>query len=422
MNMKKTLILGLVVFLFLLSVQPSEATAPLQGPLDLEGTLNGAPYKIRVPVEWNGTLLVYAHGYSDKADHPGETDNRRADAAPGGTLFEDVLLSQGYAVAGSAYLDTGWAVREGIADTLALVSFFKGRVGEPQRTILWGFSLGSVVALKSAEEFPNVYDGVIAACGLGAGTTRNWDGAGALALAYDATLGWPAAWGTAGDVRDNLDFETEVVPVLRSQVLNQMNFGRFEFIRLVNGLPAQDFYTGSNWLFTDFYFATEARAELERRAGGPVVQNLNHTYTLTDEQKAYLGSLGVDAEALLAAMNARRNIAAPASARRYLENYADYAGNILNPVLTIHTVVDGLVVPANESVYRATVEAAGRQANLVQVYTNGVGHCRFTPEQLLLAVQAMESWLETDALPSSEFFPADFGFVPDFVPPPWPLP
>lgn len=420
--MKKTLILGLVVFLFLLSVQPSEATAPLQGPLDLEGTLNGAPYKIRVPVEWNGTLLVYAHGYSDKADHPGETDNRRADAAPGGTLFEDVLLSQGYAVAGSAYLDTGWAVREGIADTLALVSFFKGRVGEPQRTILWGFSLGSVVALKSAEEFPNVYDGVIAACGLGAGTTRNWDGAGALALAYDATLGWPAAWGTAGDVRDNLDFETEVVPVLRSQVLNQMNFGRFEFIRLVNGLPAQDFYTGSNWLFTDFYFATEARAELERRAGGPVVQNLNHTYTLTDEQKAYLGSLGVDAEALLAAMNARRNIAAPASARRYLENYADYAGNILNPVLTIHTVVDGLVVPANESVYRATVEAAGRQANLVQVYTNGVGHCRFTPEQLLLAVQAMESWLETDALPSSEFFPADFGFVPDFVPPPWPLP
>ena len=421
--MKKIMLIGLMVSLFLLSVPASEARAPQQGqPLNLEGTLNGAPYKIRVPAEWNGTLVVYAHGYTDKADHPGETDSRRADAAPGGPPFEDLLLSQGYAVAGSAYLDNGWAVREGVADTLALVSFFKGRVGEPQRTILWGFSLGSVVALKSAEEFPNVYDGVIAACGLGAGATRNWDGAGAVALAYDVAFGWPAAWGMVGDVRDDLDFETEVVPVLRSQVLDQMNLGRFEFIRLVNGLPAQDFYTGSNWLFTDFYFVTEARAELERRAGGPVVQNLNHTYTLAGAEKTYLGSLGVNAEALLAAMNARRNIEAPPSARRYLENYADYAGHITNPVLTIHTTVDGLVVPANESVYRATVEAAGRQNHLVQVYTNAVGHCRFTPEQLLLAVQAMVSWLKTGMPPGPEFFPEGFGFVPDFVPPPWPQP
>ena len=52
------------------------------GPLDLSGSLNGAPYRIRVPANWNGTLLVFAHGYRDKADHPGEVDNHNADIAP----------------------------------------------------------------------------------------------------------------------------------------------------------------------------------------------------------------------------------------------------------------------------------------------------------------------------------------------------
>src|SRR3546814_14516123 len=64
-------------------------------------------------------------------------------------------------------------------------------------------------------------------------------------------------------------------------------------------------------VFQDFFFATEAGAELERRAGGPVVQNLTHTYTLTPTETAYLMSLGVNAGPLLDAMNARRNISAP---------------------------------------------------------------------------------------------------------------
>jgi hypothetical protein len=42
------------------------------GPLDLSGEINGAPYRIVVPSNWNGTLLVYAHGYHDKADHGGK--------------------------------------------------------------------------------------------------------------------------------------------------------------------------------------------------------------------------------------------------------------------------------------------------------------------------------------------------------------
>ena len=60
----------------------------------------------------------------------------------------------------------------------------------------------------------------------------------------------------------------------------QSNFPKFEFIRLVAGTPGRGitppppptFYPG--WLFTDFFFLTEARGELQRRAGGPYVENV----------------------------------------------------------------------------------------------------------------------------------------------------
>src|SRR5688572_12518085 len=97
MKMRRTIGVS-VTMVFLVGVFISFA-----GATDLTGTLDRAPYKIRVPDNWNRTLLVYAHGYRDRADHLGETDNHQADAAPGGELGEAFLLAQGYAIAGSAY-------------------------------------------------------------------------------------------------------------------------------------------------------------------------------------------------------------------------------------------------------------------------------------------------------------------------------
>jgi hypothetical protein len=170
------------------------------------------------------------------------------------------------------------------------------------------------------------------------------------------------------------------------------------------------------------YYATEAAAELERRAGGPVGQNTTHIYSLTAAEKAYLVSLGVDADPLLGAMNARRDISAPSSSRNYVEHFADYTGAIKAPVVTMHTVVDEVTPVAHESAYRQTVQSAGRGGLLVQASTTGAGHCRFTADQWLAAVAAIHSWVETGSAPASAAFPAELGFVPGFVPPSWPQP
>src|SRR5215813_1021724 len=64
------------------------------GPLDVSGEINGAPYRIVIPADWNGTLLVFQRGYTDKADHPGEIDNRNPTITPNAEI-RDALLARG---------------------------------------------------------------------------------------------------------------------------------------------------------------------------------------------------------------------------------------------------------------------------------------------------------------------------------------
>lgn len=398
--------------------------------MDLSGELFGAPYRIRVPAVWNGTLLIYAHGYRDKADHPGEVDNRNADLAPSPAL-ETTLLAGGYALAGSAFRENGWAVDEGIKDTRNLALLFKLTVARPSRTILWSVSLGSIVALESMERLGGIYDGALCMCAPAAGSTRIWDSGLALYLAYDVVFGTPHTWGTVAEVRNDIDFESEVLPKLIPEVSNPANFPKFEFVRLVGGTPGRgitpppppNFFPG--WVFTDLAFLTEFRAELQRRAGGPFVQNLDQSYSLTAAEKAYLEGLGVPGfviDGWLTQMNLRTNIAAPPAPRNYVERFATFRGTIKDPVLTMHTIIDPLVTVSNESAYAETVAAARRSEKLFQTYTTGNGHCAFTGPQLLTAVGAIDNWVRNGTKPTAATFPAALGFNPGFAPPPFPQP
>ncbi len=415
----------IVSLLLLFSVQFANAAQQV-GPIDTSGEIDGAPYRIVVPAVWNGTLLVYAHGYRDKADHPGEVDNRNPDIAPSPALAT-ALLAQGYALAGSAYKDNGWAVEEGIHDTKDLAVYFRGRIARPDRTIIWAFSMGTVIGFKSMEQFGGIFDGALCACAVGAGATGSWDGAGDLALAYDTVFGMPSAWGTFGDVRDDIDFETEVFPKLVGEVSTPANFPGFEFLRLVVGTPGRGinppppnaFYP--NWIFTDMLFATEARSELERRARGPIVQNLDRDYSLTPAERLYLNALGVSSAVIdnwLLTMNGQRYVSAPNYSRNYVERNANYNGKIKNPVLTMHTLIDPLVTVTQENRYAQTVNNAGRGNLLFQTFTNGNGHCNFTGAQLITAVNSINNWVTTGTRPTQADFPAVLNFLQNYTPPP----
>jgi pimeloyl-ACP methyl ester carboxylesterase len=392
-------------------------------PATFEGEHAGANYKIVAPdAGWNGTLVVLAHGYRDKADHPGEVDNRSAMDA-GFTALANGLAAQGYAVAATSYRDNGWAVKESIHDITALRGLFNRLVGQPDTALLVGYSLGSFVTATLAEQRGGLFDGYLPACGVLAGAPRAWDMGAAGMLAYQLLFGAPASWGTPADADNDVDFETEVFPTLLGQVANPLNYGKWEFIRLISGakgpttpLPPVLY---PSWLFTNFFFFTEARAEAERRAGGPYVQNVTHNYTLTPAEHAYLAILGFNAAPVLAAMNASERFSGERSARNYMSHYATFSGKIRDPVLTIHTKWDTLVPWPHESAYAETVAAAGASDLLVQASTNGLGHCNFSPNEIGAAVALLESWAETGVRPSPATIAA-FGLDPGAEPPEWP--
>jgi pimeloyl-ACP methyl ester carboxylesterase len=403
------------------------AAVPL--PADLQGELGAVPYRIRVPANWNGTLIVYAHGY-------GETTLPLALAPLPADV--DALLAKGFALAASRFgggvpvpplVLAGYQVKEGMQNSVALTGAFRETFGRPLRTILWGKSLGGLIALGLIEKFPGLYDGAVALCAAGAGTPRRFDLFLDITLAYKAAFGWVPEWGSPGDLRDDLDYMTDVRPYVPAQ--NPGNLGLWEFIRLVNRLPRDSYYfspTGLPERVQNLYFALAVRAELERRAGGPVAENIGREYTLSDADKAYLAGLGVDADALLAEMNRWTNITSDRNARNYAAHYVDPSGDIRRPVLTVHTTGDALAPFNHESAYFASVGHMGNGDLLMQQFTAGYrtpggavvnGHCTFTSAQNVAGIDAMVSWLDTGDRPEA-FFPASLGFVPGLVPPPWP--
>ena len=407
-----------------LGLPASSGAVAQPGPIDVSTELNGAPVRIVVPAVWNGRLLVFQRQYTDKADRPGEIENRTPFLSSSVAL-RNALLANGYALAGSAR--SGWSVEEGLSDNVALVSYFRQNIAQPEFVIGWGECLGGATTLESAERNGGSFDGFLAICTPGSGTPRLADLGLVLRLAYDVTFGMPASWGTVGDVRDDIDSETEVEPITYAQAAEPANFGRFEFIRLVTGIPGKGINPPPGQypvklVEFPFFAAFEATAELETRARGPISQNLDHSYSLTDEEKTYLATLGVDADPLLAAMNARRTYAAPPASRNYVEHYAKFSGLIRKPVLTIHAGLDELYPVASEAAYRKSVKAAGRDHLLVQQYTNGLFFCGVTSQQQFAAIRAIDDWVTTGNRPSPDRFPATLGYMPDYVPPDWPQP
>jgi pimeloyl-ACP methyl ester carboxylesterase len=400
----------------LLWAAPVLAAAHIPLPADLSGTLNGVEYRIRVPANWNGTLLVWGHGagtWSIEVAPPTVPSTS--------PTLEEQLLARGYALAGSLYQGS---TKEALQQTLALTNFFKGAVGNPQRVIVWGISWGGSVSLDLIEAHPGIYDGAIPIAPVAAGGPRDADFELRYGLAYAAAFGWPSDWwGPIEDLRDDVcgNEATLIHPVF--QWASPGNYGQWEFIRLVMELPWSVWWEVEQWAglpgwAMDGWKATAGRACKERDYGGPVAQNIGDVYDLTPEEKAYLSSLGVNAEPLLAWMNERTSIAASHPARTHSEHYSP-SGDLRRPVVTMHGIFDAMLPVSHQAAYRALVDAAGAGDKLVQAYVP-TGHATFSAEQYLATLAAMEHWLDTGIQPDASFFPESVGFDNGYVPPDWP--
>ena len=115
-----------------------------------------------------------------------------------------------------------------------------------------------------------------------------------------------------------------------------------------------------------FPFAFALRADLEARAGGNPSSNTGVNYFRDllksadlKEVLALYHAAGLSLDKDLATLDAAPRVSADPAARRYLVRNITYNGRLSMPVLTMHTVGDGLVVPENEQAYSSVVAKAG---------------------------------------------------------------
>src|ERR1700722_2667168 len=84
-----------------------------------KGTFSdGATYLIQVPSNWNGTLVLYSHGYvAPGFSNPAED--------VGDPITGNYLLTKGYALGGSSYATSGWAIQQALPDQIKVLDTFK---------------------------------------------------------------------------------------------------------------------------------------------------------------------------------------------------------------------------------------------------------------------------------------------------------
>ena len=106
-----------------------------------QGVHAHAAYDVEVPAQWNGDLVMYAHGYR------GQGTVLTVEPPPFG--LREKLVAEGYAWAASSYYDNGYDVRAGVLSTHELAEFFEELVDEPNDVFLVGVSMGGACARAS---------------------------------------------------------------------------------------------------------------------------------------------------------------------------------------------------------------------------------------------------------------------------------
>ena len=375
---------------------------------------DGATYLIEVPPNWNGTLFLYSHGYVV----PGSANPAQDVGDPVTRFF---MLSSGFALAGSSYATTGWAIHEALPDQIAVLDIFAKTVGVPKRTIAWGHSLGGMITAGLIQRHPDRFDAALPMCGVLSGGVATWNTALDSAFAFKNLLAPGSGLQIVNIANPPANLQLAEGMLLAAQASPQ---GRAR-LALVSALadgpgwfnplspePAATDFSGqetNQFLWdqqVDFPFIFAFRAELEARARGNPSWNtgvdyrkqLGHSVDAA-EVRALYEQAGLDLDSDLKFLNETARIHADHEATAYLARNIIYNGEIHIPVLTLHTTGDGLVVVENESAYSQVVREEGNGEFLRRTFVSRAGHCTFTPGETIAAVETLLGRLETGKWP-----------------------
>lgn len=380
-----------------------ETAGPARGecPADLAGQATcytgrdagGAYYAIAVPADWNGSLVVHAHGGPDLG----------AESDPDRSLDDlgrwSVMVKEGYAWAGSSYRRGGYGTRMAAADTESVRRLFVEEFGEPRRTYVHGQSWGGNVAAKVVETYGarrGAYDGALLTNGVLGGGSRGYDYRVDLRVVYQyycanhprATEPQYPLWQglragstmTSAGLRTRLQECTGYASASSERTaLQQRNL---DDILAVTRIPERTLE--SHLRFATFTF----RDIVHDRLGG--------RNPFGNQGVRYSGSH--DDVALNAGVE---RFAPDPTAVRDLSYDSDLTGKVPVPVLTLHAIDDPTAFVEHEAAYRATLQGARRGGHLVQTFTREHEHSELSDAEYANSLAALDAWVRKGRKPTA---------------------
>ncbi len=376
------------------------------------GVDSGAGYRVEVPANWNGRLVMYAHGYRG----PGDV------LTPSVPHFRRALIEAGYAWAASTYSANDYDVRAGIEDTNALALAFTriarehGHVlPDPTRTYIIGHSMGGHIAAAAVEaETLNRahhrvrYAGAMPMCGvLGDLELFDYYAAYSLAaqeLAQVGPVGFPAAnWNErAPQVVAHFfgSFPSPAAPTTPIRLRDTADARELKSIvmNLTGGarpIFEQGFALSSNAsAWSTFGIGADAGGILLRRP-----QTTLHTlYRFQDGATPTPAEVAFNHDIPRAIPEPDADPVQPDG----LRFVPTLPGEIGVPVLTLHNLGDVFVPFSMEQIYHRRVQARGHAGLLVQRAIRSPLHCDFTASEEAAGFRALVEWVEHGRKPGGD--------------------
>jgi pimeloyl-ACP methyl ester carboxylesterase len=390
-------------------------TAPAATSASHAGTTSdGGSWVADVPSPWNGTVLLYSHGFGPP---------QAADAPDPST--KQALLDRGYALVGSSYDPAGswWALGSALRDQFeALQAVRTFLPSKPREVIAFGTSMGGLISALESERGNGRIDGALTTCGLVAGAIHlnnyQLDGEYAMAKLLAPALpiklvrfANPAEGLATGKQFDAVAQQAQSTPEGRARLALAMAFLNVPTWAPGQPMPAADDYGAQeqqqfaiqfSGAFTTMDFLESGRPWIEQAAGG------NGSWTVgvdfarqlarspyAPQVRALYRQAGLDLRSDLGTLTAGANIRPDVPALRWLAQTSVPSGRLQVPELNLHTISDQLVPVQQEGVYARAVSDAGAGRLLRQAYVARQSHCNFTPAELVAGVLAIQHRVES---------------------------
>ncbi len=377
---------------------------------------DGAAYRIEVPPNWNGTLVMFAHGFRGTGSVVWVDDPQ----------LRQYFVDNGFAWAASSYALNGYDVGDGVVDTHDLLQAFPSITGlDARQVIMSGLSMGGEITTAEIEAYKGQFAGAMPYCGVLAGNDlfNYYLGANVTAAAltrttisYPATLAAGEAYTPAyqSAVQSELPalgiipnpatggqtFTTDLTKTgsLWADTVEQLSGGTRPGFQ-----SALDYWDGFGFApLTQIPFLFGLYPGLNGGtlgfANGSVAGNERTFYTFSDNPSRMLPEeIALNRAALRVAVTATSSADGLSPAELPVIH-----GDPGIPVLSIHGIGDLFVPLSMDQHYDEMMIAHGEGDLFVDRAIREVTHCGYTTNELSAGFAALVSWIRTGKRPAGD--------------------